>query len=58
MMLLEKIKTLFNRSMARKVETIIISEKQCPHCTSRGMFVFKSPSQTKIKNSKSNEKNN
>ena len=58
MKLLEKIKTLFVRSRTHKVETIIISEKQCPHCASRGMFVFNSASQTKIKNGKSNEKNN
>ena len=34
------IRTIFNRSKTQKVETIIISEKQCPHCASRGMFVF------------------
>lgn len=34
------IRALFNRSKSNQVETIIISEKQCPHCTSRGMFVF------------------
>ena len=34
------IRALLNRSKSNQVETIIISEKQCPHCTSRGMFVF------------------
>jgi hypothetical protein len=40
MRIAEKIRSLFNRSKSHQVETIIISEKQCPHCTSRGMFFF------------------
>ena len=40
MRIADKIRTIFNRRMSHQVETIIISEKQCPHCASRGMFVF------------------
>lgn len=40
MKIADRIRSLFNRSKSHQVETIIISGKQCPHCTSRGMFVF------------------
>ncbi len=56
MKFIERIKSLIKRNKSRQVETSIIFEKQCPHCTSRGMFIFNSPSQTKIRNGKSNEK--
>jgi hypothetical protein len=58
MKILERIKTLFNKSRSNQVETIIISEKQCPHCVSRGMFVFNSPSDKKTKHGHPNEKSN
>ena len=40
----DRIRYIFNRSKSHLVETIIISEKQCPHCASRGMFVFNNTS--------------
>ena len=40
MKITNKIRSLFDRSKSQKVETIIISEKQCPHCASRRLFVF------------------
>jgi len=58
MKILERIKTLFIKSKSHQVETIIISEKQCPHCASRGMFVFNSPSDKKTKHGHPNEKSN
>ncbi len=40
MKIADNIRSLFNISKSQKVETTIISEKQCPHCAIRGMFVF------------------
>ena len=37
---IERIKSLVKKSKSQQVDTTIIFEKQCPHCTSRGMFVF------------------
>ena len=51
----DRIRYIFNRSKSHHVETIIISEKQCPHCASRGMFVFKSPYKSKSNNGELNE---
>ncbi|MFZ1282465.1 MAG: hypothetical protein WAR59_16620 [Ignavibacteriaceae bacterium] len=53
--MLEKIKTLVKENKSKQVETIIISKKQCPHCTSRSMFVFKDSTKTKTKIGESNE---
>ena len=50
------IRALLNRSKSNQVETIIISEKQCPHCASRGMFVFNDTPLIKSKIGESNEK--
>ena len=52
MRIAEKIRSLFNRSKSHQVETIIISEKQCPHCANRGMFVF---NDTPVISKKNNE---
>lgn len=38
---LEKIKSFFNDDTPIKSEKIIIAQKSCPHCASRGLFVFK-----------------
>lgn len=54
MSIADKIKTLFQRSKTNKVETVIIKERQCPHCVSRGLFVF-SPSTEKKTNGNLNE---
>jgi len=56
MRIADKIRSILNRSKSHQVETIIISEKQCPHCTSRGMFVFNDPPKIKSKIGESNEK--
>lgn len=40
MKIADRIRSLLNRSKSQKVETIIISDKLCPHCASRGMFDF------------------
>jgi hypothetical protein len=40
MKIADRIRSIFNSRKSQKIETIIISEKQCPHCASRGMFVF------------------
>ena len=52
----DRIRSLFNRSKSHQVETIIISQKQCSHCSSRGMFVFNNTSKIKSKIGESNEK--
>lgn len=36
----DRIKYILDKIKARKIETVIITEKQCPHCASRGLFVF------------------
>ena len=58
MKLLDRIKILINKGKIQQVETIIISERQCPNCASRGMFVFNNITESKSKNGKSNEKLN
>jgi len=55
MKIADRIRSIFSRSKSQKVETIIISEKQCPHCVSRGMFVFKSTYKSKSNNGELNE---
>ncbi len=52
----DKIRLLFNRIKSQQIETIIISERQCPHCANRGMFVFKDTPKIKSKIGESNEK--
>lgn len=37
----EKIKSVFKRDDITKKEDVVIVQKSCPHCVSRGMFVFK-----------------
>ena len=38
--LLDKIRSVFNNDSKTESEKIIISQKSCPHCTSRGSFIF------------------
>jgi len=40
MKLVKRIKSFFRNDNAIQSEKIVISQKSCPHCTSRGMFVF------------------
>lgn len=56
MKLLEKIKSFFKNDTSIKSEKIIIAQKSCPHCASRGMFVFNDNLNTKTKIGESNEK--
>jgi len=56
MKFIERIKSLIKKSKSQQVDTTIIFEKQCPHCTSRGMFVFNDTSKIKTKIGESNEK--
>jgi hypothetical protein len=53
---IERIKSIIKKSKSKQVDTTIIFEKQCPHCTSRGMFVFYKNSKIKTKIGESNEK--
>jgi hypothetical protein len=55
MKLLKKIKTLFMRNNSGEYEKIIFPNKQCPQCTSRGIFVFRSNSNNKTPIDLSNE---
>lgn len=57
MTLTDKIKNMFHRREHHKVETVIIKERQCPHCTTRGLFVLNSPSDKRINSGNINEKN-
>lgn len=57
MNLTDKIKNMFQRREHHKVETVIIKERQCPHCTTRGLFVLNSPSDKRINSGNINEKN-
>ncbi|MBE0538842.1 MAG: hypothetical protein IH620_03955 [Ignavibacterium sp.] len=38
--LLDKIKLVFKNDDKTETEKIIISQKSCPHCASRGLFIF------------------
>ena len=58
MNLLNKIKIFLKKFKVPQVETVIISNKQCPHCTSRGLFIFNSSNETNLKNHKLDEKCN
>lgn len=53
MKFIERIKSLIKKSKSQQVDTTIIFEKQCPHCASRGMFVFNDRSNTQVNSSKS-----
>lgn len=54
MKLLEKIKSFFNDDTPIKSEKIIIVQKSCPHCASRGMFVFRDNLNTQLDSKGSN----
>jgi hypothetical protein len=55
MKLVKRIKSFFRNDNAIQSEKIVISQKSCPHCTSRGMFVFKNTSNIKTEIGESNE---
>jgi hypothetical protein len=56
MKFLERIKTLIKKSKSQHAVTTVIFEKQCPHCSSRGMFTINSTSISKTQNGELNEK--
>jgi len=53
MKIIERIKSFINKSESQQVDTKINFEKQCPHCSSKGMFVFNDCSNTQVNSSKS-----
>jgi hypothetical protein len=56
MKFIKRIKSFLKKSESQQVDAKINFEKQCPHCTSRGMFVFNNLLNTKTKIGESNEK--
>lgn len=52
---INKIKSFFKNESQVETEKFVIAQKSCPHCASRGMFIFNSLANTKISNGKSNE---
>lgn len=56
MKLFRKIKSFFKGDSSIQTEKIILIKKSCPHCASRGMFVFNDNLNTKTKIGESNEK--
>lgn len=52
----KKIISFLKLRVNNSTETFIIEGKQCPHCTSRGLFIFNSDEKTKIKVKNINEK--
>ncbi len=52
---LDKIKSLLKNEDQFKTEKFIIAQKSCPHCASRGLFIFNSQSSNQNKNPLSNE---
>jgi hypothetical protein len=51
----DRIKIIFKKLQSTAVETIVIQEKQCPHCVNRGMFIFDSTHKSKKEKSVTNE---
>lgn len=49
--IIERIKLLIKQRQKSEVKSVIIIDKQCPHCASKGMFIFDST--LKLKNNKS-----
>ncbi len=52
---IDKIKSLLKNEDQFKTEKFVIAQKSCPHCASRGMFIFNSQSGNENKNPLSNE---
>ena len=57
MKLIEKIKLFFKNDSSTEPPKFIITQKSCPHCASRGMFVFNPEIKIITKSDKVNEKN-
>lgn len=50
-----QIKSFLKNESRVETEKFIIAQKSCPHCASRGMFIFDSTAKTKNSNGQSNE---
>ncbi len=57
MKLIEKIKLFFKNDTSIETPKFIIAQKSCPHCASRGMFIFNTEPKIITKSDKLNEKN-
>ena len=53
---LDEIKSIFKNYSKVETEKIMVAQKTCPHCVSRGMFIVNSTSISKTQNGESNEK--
>jgi len=54
MKILDKIKSIFKNDNKVETEKIIITQKTCPHCVSRGMFVFNDNAIAQVNSTNSN----
>lgn len=52
-----RIKSFFKNHQRSKLEKVVFSKRQCPHCVSRGMFVFNTNPKIKLESEIDNEKN-
>lgn len=52
---IKKFILLFRTDSKIETDKFIIAQKSCPHCASRGMFIFNSSTKTKNSNGKPNE---
>lgn len=52
---LQKVKSFFRSDNEIRTEKFVIAQKSCPHCASRGMFIFDSSAKTKNSKGQSNE---
>lgn len=52
---IKKFILLFKDDRQNETEKFVIAQKSCPHCASRGMFIFNSSTKTKNSNGKPNE---
>jgi hypothetical protein len=51
----KKIKLLFSNNSQIETERFLIAQKSCPHCASRGMFIFDTTTNSKYSNGQSHE---
>ena len=55
---LDKLKSAFKNDNKVETEKIIITQKSCPHCASRGLFIFNdTPNSTAINEAELMDKN-
>jgi hypothetical protein len=56
MLIIDKFKSLIKKRRYTEKKEVIIVDKQCPHCISRGMLVFNFSPKRKPESETSNEK--